>query len=411
MIKRLLIVGLLVVAVVGGIGYYKLVFEPELVRKIISSSPMPTVTVSAAPAKERPWQRRIAAIGTLRATRGIEVTSEVAGQIVEANFQSGQDVTAGTALVQLDDSTEQAQLKSDLANLKRTQLTFERQSQLYKTRTAPQSAFDEALAARDSAAAAVELTRAQIAKKRIIVPFDGRLGIRLVDVGQYVTPGTAFVALQTLDPIFVDFPVPEQDAADIRKGLTVELKTDAYPGEVFKGKVDALDSRINPETRAMLVRASLPNPDKRLLPGMFANVEVMVGDEQMVLTVPSTAVTYSLYGDTVFVLTKQKDQQGNGSAVSSNRSGIMVEAAHAEEQDAAPKDKPDQNQASPDALYQVERRVVKVGAQLGDDIQIIEGIKAGELVATSGQNKLQGGMTARINNSDPLVPPKTPPKG
>ncbi|WP_137392099.1 efflux RND transporter periplasmic adaptor subunit [Rhodoligotrophos defluvii] len=408
MIKRFLIVSVLVIAVVGGIGYYKLVFEPELVRNIIMSSPMPTATVSAEAAKEQSWQQRISAIGTVRATRGIEVTSEVAGRITIANFESGQDVKAGAELIQLDDSTEQAQLKSDLATLKSAQLTYERQLQLFKSRTTSQANLDDALAARDQAAAAVELTRAQIAKKRITVPFDGRLGIRLVDVGQYVTPGTPFVGLHTLDPIYVDFPIPEQQTASLRNGLTVEVRTDAFPGETFTGKIEALDSRINPETRAILVRASLPNPDKRLLPGMFANVDVIAGEQQMVVTVPATAVTYSLYGDTVFVLTPQDGNQGkNGSAVSQNKSGGVIESAQAQEADKGGQE----NQSQQQQLYKVERRVVKTGAQIGDRVQIVEGLKAGELVATSGQNKLQGGMTARVDNTNPLVPPETPPKG
>lgn len=399
MIKRVTVVGVIVLGIVAAIGYYKLVFEPRLVREIISSSPMPTVTVMAEPAREVMVRQGIFAIGSVRATRGIDVSSEVPGLIVSAGFESGQDVDEGTPLVQLNDATEQAQLKSNLASLKSAELTFERQTQLYNTRTSPRSTLDDAIAARDQAAAAVEASRVAIEKKRITAPFSGRVGIRRVDVGQYVTAGLPFVALQTLDPIYVDFPLPEQDVGIVSDGQPVKVHVDAYPTREFDGTVEAIDSRVSRDTRTVLVRAVLKNPERKLLPGMFANVELVVGEPQKVVTVPETAITYSLYGDTVFVLKPEDAKQGaEGSVISQQQTG-------------APGVAQAQGAAKPEAKFKVERRIVKLGPTKDGRISVEEGLSAGELVATDGQNKLQADMVVRLGESGQLKQPETLPKG
>lgn len=403
MIKRFLIVSVLVVAVVGGIGYYKLVFEPNLVKQFIAAAPRPTVTVSAEAARSENWRSRVQAIGSTRAAKGIEVASEVSGRITSINFNSGEDVAEGVPLVQLDDSLERADLKNNLASLKGAQFAFDRQNELFLNRTASKAAFDDALAARDSAAANVEHTQAAIDKKLIKAPFSGRLGLRLVDVGQYVSPGTPFVALHALDPIYVDFPIPEQDIAAIKPGQEVEVTFDAFPSRTFSGQIESIDSRVSAETRTMLIRASLPNPEKILVPGMFANVSVLAGDEQTIVTVPRTAVNYSLYGDTIYVLVPESAaKEKNGEPISEKKSGV-VDSAQAQEAVAPAPTSPN--------VYLVERRTVKTGATIGDRIQVVEGIKEGELVATSGQNKLQNGIKAAVNNDNPLSPQAERPRG
>jgi membrane fusion protein (multidrug efflux system) len=223
----------------------------------------------------------------------------------------------------------------------------------------------------------VARSQALISQKNIKAPFAGRLGIRKVDIGQYVSPGTALVSLQALDPIYVDFTIPEQDIGRVEAGQTIELTVDAVPGEVFRGTVHVLDARLNAETRALLVRGRLPNPDRKLLPGMFADVTVLTGSPMQVVTVPRTSISYSLYGDSIFV----------------------VQAA-----DATAETTGSGNSAAGGQLV-AERRSVRLGETRDDRVAIAAGIEAGDDVVTSGQQKLRPGVEVRIDNSAPLRPP------
>ena len=278
-------------------------------------------------------------------------------------------------LVQLDDQVEQADLHSNLATLKNAESELNRQRDLFHRGTVAQSQLDTATARRDEAAAAVDKTRAVIAQKRVLAAFSGRLGIRKVDVGQYISPGMPLVPLQALEEIFADFPLSEQDLARVKLGQDVEIRVDAYPGRVFRGKVDAVDSRVNSEARTIMVRGRLENAEKQLLPGMFANVEVLAGAPADVVTLPRTAVSYSLYGDFVYVAKKLETAAGQ----------------------PQPKEE----------LYEIERRFVRPGEARDDRVAINEGVKSGERVVIVGQLKLQQGAKVKIDNST-LPKPQVP---
>jgi membrane fusion protein, multidrug efflux system len=272
---------------------------------------------------------------------------------------------------------EQADLASAQATLLEANVAFKRQTDLLTKAVASEANVDTARAKRDTAEAALNRIKALIAQKAILSPFAGRLGIRHVELGQYISPGLAMVSLQALDPIWVDFPMPEQNVGKLQVGEKIELSVDAFPGKVFTGSVASLDARVSQETRTLLVRGTLPNPERSLLPGMFANVAVLAGAPAKVITVPRTAVTYSLYGDSVYVL---KNLEGQPAPA-----------------------KPE------DTVYVVERRFVKSGQIRQDRVAITEGLKAGEQVVTTGQVKLFNGGHVKVDNSQALVPPATRP--
>lgn len=381
----------LIVGLLGGLAWFQLVFLPEMIRTAIMSSPPPVVTISAEPAKIESWVPKIRAIGTLKAETGIDVTTQAAGIAKTIAFSSGDDVKHGALLVQLDDNVEQADLQAAKATLKNAESDLARQQDLFRRGTVAQSQLDQAIARRDEAAAAAEKIRATIAQKRITAPFDGKLGIRRVDVGQYVSPGQALVPLQSLEDIVVDFPLPEQDIARVKLGQTVEMRVDAWPGEVFSGKVDAIDARVNQETRTIIVRGRVANPDRRLLPGMFANLEVLADEPQMVVTVPRTAVTYSLYGDSIYVV----KPAGPAPAPAPPAPASSTAPASGEAAAAATAPAPATNEP---ALV-VERRFVRVGDTRDGRVAIADGVTAGEEVVIVGQLKLSPGARVRIDNS------------
>ncbi|MEM8827027.1 MAG: efflux RND transporter periplasmic adaptor subunit, partial [Pseudomonadota bacterium] len=287
---------------IGGFGYFQFVIKPEMIKGFITAGGPPPVTVSTAVAESENWLPKLPAIGTFRAVQGVDVAPEVDGMVTTINFDSGQLVAAGTVLVQLDDSIQQADLKSGLAELRKAELELRRQGELLRRNNTSKTVYDSALAARDTAAATVDRVRAVIAQKSIKAAFGGRLGIRNVDIGQYVSAGSAMVTLQKLSPIFVDFPIPEQELSRLSIGEKVQITVDAEPGKTFDGTIESIDAKVNQATRNVLVRAEVENRDARLLPGMFANVNVIAGKARDVVTLPRTAITYSLYGDSVYVV-------------------------------------------------------------------------------------------------------------
>jgi len=365
----------LLVLLIGGFSYFQFVVKPEMVKGFITAGGQPPVTVSTAAAKTERWLPKLPAIGTLRAVQGVDVASEVSGIVRSINFDSGQFVEQGKVLVQLDDMVEVADLKSSLAQLNLADLELKRQSELLRRRNTSQTAYDTAKATRDSAAADVDKVRAVIAQKAIKAAFGGRLGIRNVDLGQYVSAGDSMVTLQRLSPIYVDFPVPEQELSKLTVGEVVDVVVDSEPGRKFEGEIESIDAKVNQATRNVLVRARIENLDARLLPGMFANVNVIAGDAEEVVTLPRTAVTYSLYGDSVYV---------------------VVDAPAAEDGKAG---------AQKEKTQIVDRRFVRVGEARGDTVSILEGVKAGEQVVISGQIKLRPKAHVVVDNSDPLKPP------
>ncbi|GAC1337113.1 MAG: efflux RND transporter periplasmic adaptor subunit [Beijerinckiaceae bacterium] len=371
-----ILVLLLFAGLAGGLGYFQFFVKPDMIKGFISQAPQPVNAVAAARAENTKWVPRLPAIGTFRAVAGVDVAPQVGGVVRTIRFESSQDVPKGAPLVEIDDSTEQADLKSNLAALKNADVSLDRQRMLITGGNTPQANLDAALAARDQAAAAAERTRSIIAQKAIVAPFAGRLGIRRIDLGQYVSPGTSLVTLQQLDPIYVDFSLPEQNLAELRSGQTIEATVDAYPGTTFAGKIRFVDARVSADTRNVLVRGEIANPQKKLLPGMFANVSVLAGTPQDVVTLPRTSITYSLYGDSVYVLSP-----------------------------APPK--PGEAQAAPgsDQIFVVERRFVRTGDAREDKVAILEGVKPGEQVITQGQIKLQPNARVRIDPNAGLQAP------
>ena len=368
----LFIVFLLLAGLTGGLAWFQFVQKPEMIRGFIAAAPQPVPAVAVAPAQRETWEPRIPAIGTFRAAQGIDIAPQVGGVVRQIAFESGQDVKQGALLAQIDDSVEQADLKANEAGLRNAELALDRQRQLVGGGATTKANLDAALSARDSSAAAVERTRALISQKRLVAPFSGRVGLRRVDVGQYLSPGNAIVTLQRLDPMLIDFSLPEQRLGDLKVGQTIEVEVDAYPGVVFKGKIASLDARVSAETRNIVARGEIPNPELRLLPGMFGNVSIIAGDAKEVVSAPRTAVSFSLYGNAIFVV---KPAEG------SKDEGVL------------------------------ERRFVRTGDARGDRISILEGASPGDQIVVEGQIRLQPGARVKMGAvGATTTPPATLPK-
>jgi membrane fusion protein, multidrug efflux system len=365
----------LLAAATGGLAYFQFAIKPVIIKTFMAAAfaPKPTA-VTAEAVKAEKWPPELTAIGTLRAYQGVIIAPQAAGVVTAKHFESGDDVEVGALLINIDDSVEQADLANGLAQLKNAEATLARQKTLVVQGNTPQSSVDAAIAARDSAAATVERTRAVIAQKAIKAPFAGRLGLRNVDIGQYVAVGTSLVTLQQLDPIYADFPAPEEALRSLAVGQAVSMTVDAIPGRTFEGKIEAIDARVSAESRNVMARAVFANPDRKLLPGMFANLTVTTGEPASVLTVPRTAIVYSLYGDNVFV---------------------VKAAAHAREQGGV------SDNGGPSGLI-VERRFVRVGPAQGERIAVEEGLRPGERVVTAGQIKLQAYMPVTLDETAAL---------
>ena len=401
MVKRFLIAAIIVGLFLGGVGYFNLVFKPKMIGEFMAKMVPPPATVTADIAKTERWTDKVRAIGTLVAIEGVDVAPQVGGLVMDYFFDSGHDVEKGQKLVKLDTSVEEADLADHKATLQQHNLDLERHSRLVKTSAVSQATLDATLAKRDSAAALVQKTEALIAQKTITAPFAGRLGLRHVERGQYVSPGQALVWLQSLDPIWVDFPVPESHVRKITTGGTIELAADAFPGQMFKGEIEAFDAKLGSDTRTLMVRARVPNPDRKLLPGMFANVAVLAGSVQEFVTVPRTAVTYGLYGDSVWVVKEEKSEATPSAPPTASAEPIASAIAS----DATPT-----GSIAAEKKLTAERRFVRVGTSEGDRIAILEGVKPGEEVITSGQLKLQPGATIKVDNSGLLKAPAELPK-
>lgn len=352
MFKRLMLM-LLVVALAGG-GIAAVKMRQITAMKAKFAAPPPAVAVVPAVVTAERWPRTLSAVGSFAPVQGVDVTTEVAGQVSALRFESGQRVNKGDILLALDASVDEAELAGLAADLKLSQLQYERAARLLKEKTMSQSQYDEATAKRDQAAALVEAKRAHIAKKTIRAPFSGVLGIRKVDVGQYLKEGAAIVPLQVLDPIYVDYALPERHFGVLKLGQQVDIGVQAYAGERFGGRITAFDPGLDTGTRNIRIRATLPNPDERLRPGMFADVRTSEGSDEDVLTIPTTAVTYTPYGDSVFVIA------GEGEKLS------------------------------------VNRRQITTGETRHGRVAVTKGLDAGERVVAVGHNKLRNGMTVKL---------------
>ena len=365
LLRRMLIMLGVVLAVVLALAAYKGFSIYQQIQMF--SAPQPAISVSAAVAREQPWQSRLPAIGTLKAFQGVDLTSEVQGTVKEVLFQSGEKVTLGQPLLQLDSEVERAILATAEAVRALARVEYQRGQDLIKRQAISKSEFDRLNAELLKAEASVTQLKAELDKKRILAPFAGTIGIRQVDTGDYLSPGTSFATLQDLSRLYVDFFLPEQDYPQLAIGQSVRLSLAAYPGEVFSGEISALNPKVEETTRNVQVRAMLPNPDNKLLPGMFANLEVLLPGEKPQVLVPETAITYTLYGNSVYVIGEQKDDQG-----------------------AVVKD----DKGQPRLV--VERRFVETGERRDGQVLVLKGLKAGEQVVTAGQLKLDNGAHVAI---------------
>lgn len=403
--KRMTIMIIALFVVFGGIIAFNL-FKAFMIKRFFAHYQPPAITVSSATVVKRNWIPHIAAVGSFMAINGVEVNSEASGKVVKIHFDSGQYLGDKSPLIDIDDHVDQATLKFNLADLALKQLSFQRQSDLFKKGAASSSMVDEASASLQQAQASVEKIQAEINKKHIATPFAGQLGIRQVNLGQYITPGqTSIVTLQSLDPLYLQFYLPEQQLRNLYINQPIIFSVEAFPKVFFKGKITALNSKVDTDTHNILVQATLPNcpaaaisnpQDKKLvslekepesgriivscntdlntinkitqftfIPGMFASIAVELPNINDVVVLPSTAISYSLYGDSVFIIEKdkngEKDAEGN-------------------------------------PVMTVRRVYITTGLQEGNYTVISKGLETGQLVVGTGEMKLKNGTRVVINN-------------
>ncbi|OYV49993.1 MAG: efflux transporter periplasmic adaptor subunit [Acidocella sp. 20-58-15] len=360
MIKRLIIMLLAVVVVFGLIFGYG-AFRGIMIGKFLATLSNPPQTVSTITATESPWQPSINSVGSVVAINGANISSEVAGIVDTINFKSGDNVAAGALLATLRLNNDTAVLTQLQATAKLDAITYQRDLKQLQADAVSQAQVDTDKATLDAAEAQVHAQQALIDEKQIKAPFAGTLGIRQVNIGQYLSAGTQIVTLQQLNPLFVDFYVPQQALAQISVGQALTVKVDAFADQIFPGKISSINSAVDTTTRTVQVRATIDNDKLLLRPGMFATVNVGIGAPNNLITLPQTVITYNPYGDTVYTVSHGKDANGKDELLA----------------------------------HQV---FVQVGDTRGDQIAITKGIKAGDVVVTAGQLKLHNGAIVNINN-------------
>lgn len=407
--KRLIIMVLFLVVVFGGIMAWN-VIKSVMIKKFFSTYEAPAVTISSTTAKKTTWHPSLSAVGNFVAINGVEVNAQTSGNIVKIHFKSGEIVSKDQPLVDIDDSILQAQLEFNQAELSLKKINFGRQQDLYRRGATPKSSLDTAKANLQQAQANLDKTRAEITQKHIKAPFSGRLGIRKVNLGQYMTPGqTAIVSLQSLDPIFIEFYLPEQYLNQIHSGQTILISVENYPDFLFKGQISAINSKVDAATHNIQVQATLPNcpetalvsdensalitfatsPDTNkkivicnselnrsnaitnyaFIPGIFAGIDIVLPTIKDQVVLPSTAISYSLYGNSVYLI--EADKEGK-----KNKEGKTV--------------------------LRVRRVFVKTGEHRANQVIIKTGVTPGQTVVSSGEIKLQNGTAVNINNAIPL---------
>ena len=383
MTKRMLImIGAVVLLVILLGGLYAL-----HIMKLIASIPKPTPqTVTATKVSSEDWQPALAAVGSVTPVRGVDVTTEIAGLVREIHFKSGQDVRQGDVLVELNADSDKAQLASLEAAADLSATVLKRDKAQFDAQAIAQAQVDADSADLKSKRALADQQKAIIDKKTIRAPFSGKLGITTVNPGQYVNPGDKIVTLQTIDPIYVDFNLPQKSIGALEVGQLVNVTTDGFAGVTFPGKITAISPKVDTTTRNVVVEATFSNPKRQLLPGMFANASVQVGDKKHYLTLPQTAITYNPYGSTVFVV-MTADEAAAAARAKSNGASAPAAAA------------------SGNGLV-VQQAFITTGETRGDQVAILSGLKEGQQVVTSGQVKLKNGTPIVIDNS--VVPANSP---
>ena len=372
MVRWFIIVGLLLALLVGGLVGFN-AFRSKMIAQFFANNKPPPTSVAIAEAKSEVIPNLLTAVGDLAAVHQVNVTSDVSGRITDIMFTAGSNVKAGQPLVQLFDGPDQGDLASFKAQATVAQLSLDRAKQLASRQFGPQATVDTAQAAFDQANAGIAKTQAIISQKLVRAPFDGELGVRHVEVGQFLTAGTQIVTLTDLSKLYANFTVTEKDSAALKVGQTVRIAVDAYPGRTFEGKINAIEPQIATDTRNIRVQATLDNPDRILKPGMFATTTVVLPDKPAVVTVPETSVDYTLYGDSVFLLTEKKEDDGKTSLTA-------------------------------------VRTFVRTGNRVNGRTAIVSGLNAGDRVVAVGQLKLQSGAAVAISTDSPPPIPANPPR-
>jgi membrane fusion protein, multidrug efflux system len=342
------------------IGFH--LFKGHILKTVTTQIQSQQATVSTMPAGMQPWQDTLTAVGSLRASKGVDLSLESSGVVDQINFESGRDIATGTVLLRLRPNDDVAKLAQLQASADLDAITYKRDLLQLADQGVAQSTVDTDLGNLKVARAQVAQQQALMREKTVYAPFAGRLGVRQVDVGQYVAAGTAIVTLQALDPMLLDFYLPQQSLGQIAVGQPVSVSVDAYPGRTFTGRVTSLNSKVDTASRMLQIRASFANADGALLPGMFATANVAQGPARPFVTIAQTAVAYNPYGSLVYVVHSATDSQGKSQAT-------------------------------------VRQQFVTTGATRGDQVSILKGINAGDLVVTAGQLKLHNGARVKIDNS------------
>jgi len=360
MLKRMLLMLAVVLLVIAGLGFVKYKQISTAMAKGASYAPPPEAVTTIIAAKAI-WPSTLNVIGTAAAIQGVTVSADLPGTVDKINFESGKAVHQGDVLVELDTRQERAQLAAAEADRDLARINYARQQQLVAQGVVPRTDFDNASAQQKSTEAKVGEIRATIERKTIRAPFSGILGIRQINLGQYLAAGQAIVPLQSLNPIYVNFGVPQQESSRIRIGRALQITCDDLAGVTFAGRVSAVDSVVNESTRNIQVQATLSNPHQRLRPGMFVQVALGVGENREVIALPASAINYAPYGDSVFIVSDMKDPKGN-------------------------------------TYRGVRQQFVKVEGSRGDQVAVISGINPGDEVVTSGVFKLRNGAAVQVNN-------------
>jgi membrane fusion protein (multidrug efflux system) len=366
MIRKVLAGILIVLIILGALAGVKYM---QIRTMLASPWPAPSETVATAIVHEETWQEALSAVGSVTASQGVMVAPEVAGTVSEIDFESGATVKQGDLLLRLDTSSEEAQLRAAQAQADLAKITAAREEKLIADKTAAQSELDQANATSKQSQANVDSIRATIEKKTIRAPFTGKLGIRLVNLGEQLDVGKAVVSLQSLTPVFVDFSIPQQEFAQLQNGLKVQAFSDSYPTNTFEGEISAINPDLDESTRSVRVRAKFENTDELLHAGMFARVSVVLPHANTVLVVPATAILSAPYGDSVFIVTPDKNGSTN-----------LV----------------------------VQQTFIRTGHAHGDFVSVISGLKSGDRVATAGIFKLRNGMNIQENNDATPKASETP---
>jgi multidrug efflux system membrane fusion protein len=372
MVRWFIIVGLVLALLVGGLVGFN-AFRSHMIAQFFANNKPPPTIVSVAEAKSEVVPNLLTAVGGLAAVHQVDVTSDVSGRITNILFAPGSSVKSGAALVQLFDEPDQADLANFKAQATVAQLQLDRAKQLAARQFGPQSTADQAQATYDQALAGIAKTEAIISQKLVKAPFDGELGMRQAEVGQYLTAGSKIVSLTDLDELYANFTVPEKDSAQLKVDQIVRVKVDAYPGRTFEGKITTIEPQVAADTRNIRVQATIQNPDHVLKPGMFATTTVVLPDKPPVVTVPETAVDYTLYGDSVFLITEKKADDGKTS-------------------------------------LSAVRTFVQTGNRVDGRTEILKGLKAGDQIVAVGQLKLQSGAAVVISKDPPPPVPAQPPR-